>query len=108
MADVLTGSGYIVTTTLAAGLTAAVGETITIIGCNISNVHATNACWVTVHVNRTGAGVDTELCHQVSVPVNDAFDPIHGKIVLNAEDSLELQAEAVSCLEATISYLVQT
>jgi len=107
MADTLTGSGYIITTSLAAALTAAAGETITIIGINIANVHATTPSWVTVHVNR-GTGVDTELCHEVSVPINDSFNPIHGKVVLNATDALEFQAENVSSLEATISYLVQT
>lgn len=107
MADVLTGKGYLVTTSLAAGLTASASETITIIGCQVSNVHSTTASWLTAHINRSG-GVDTELCHELSIPVNDAFNPVQNKIVLNPSDALEFQAENASSLEATISYLVQT
>lgn len=108
MADTLTGSGYLVTTSLAAGLTAGAGETITLIGCTVANVHATTASWVTAHINRTGAGVDTELCHEVSIPVNDSLSILQGKVVLNASDAIEFQAENASSLEVTLSYLVQT
>jgi len=108
MADTLTGAGYLVTTSLAAGLTAGASETITLIGVTIANVHATDACWVTAHINRTGAGVDTELCHVLSIPVNDSLDLLQGKVVLNSSDAIEFQAEANSKLEATLSYLVQT
>ena len=107
MADVLTGKGYLVTASLAAALTAGSTETITIIGCQVSNVHNSTASWLTAHINRAG-GVDTELCHQLSIPVHDAFNPVQNKIVLNPNDALEFQAENASSLEASISYLVQT
>ena len=107
MADTLTGVGYAITTTDAAALTAAAGETITLIGVTIANIHASNAGWVTVNVVRSG-GVDSELAHQVSVPVNDALDLVQGKVVLNTGDALWLDGEANSTLEASISYLVQT
>ena len=67
MADVLTGKGYAVTTTDAAALTAAGGETITLIGVTVANIHATTNSWVTVNVVRSG-GVDSELAHQVNIP----------------------------------------
>ena len=107
MADTLTGVGYAITTTDAAALTAAAGQTITLIGVTIANIHATAAAWVTVNVVRSG-GVDSELAHQVSVPVNDALDVLQGKIVLNTGDAVWLDAEANAHLEASISYLVQT
>lgn len=108
MADVLTGKGYAITNSNAAALTAGGSETITIIGCTIANVHATDACWVTVTVNRTGGGVDTKLCYQISIPVNDSLDILQGKVVLNSSDAIEMQAQATSKLEASLSYLVQT
>jgi hypothetical protein len=107
MADTLTGKGYAITTTDAAALTAGGSETITLIGVTISNIHATTESWVTANVVRSG-GVDSELAHQVDVPINDALDLLQGKVVLNSSDALWLDAENASSLEASISYLVQT
>ena len=107
MANTLTGKGYAITTTDAAALTAGGSETITLIGVTIANIHASNTTWVTANVVRSG-GVDSELAHQVDIPVNDALDLLQGKVVLNAGDALWLDAEANSNLEASLSYLVQT
>ena len=107
MADVLTGKGYAITTTDAAALTAAAGETITLIGLTIGNIHATTASWVTANVVRSG-GVDSEIAHRVSIPVNDSLDLLQGKVVLNTGDALWFDAEANTSLEASISYLVQS
>jgi len=107
MADVLTGKGYAVTTTDTAALTAAAGQTITLIGLTIGNIHASSSAWVTANIVRSG-GVDSEFAHQVSVPTNDSLDLLQGKIVLNTGDSLFLDGEANASLEASISYLVQT
>jgi len=106
MADTLTGKGYAVTASSLAALTAGGSETITLIGITIANVHATDACWVTADVIRSGT--NSELAHQVSIPVNDSLDLLQGKVVLNSNDVLKLQAEAISKLEASLSYLVQT
>ena len=107
MADTLTGKGYAITTTDAAALTAGASETITLIGVTIANIHASTASWVTANVVRSG-GVDSELAHAVSIPINDSLDLLQGKVVLNANDALWLDAENASSLEASISYLVQT
>ena len=106
MADVLTGKGYAVTTTDAAALTAG-GETITLIGVTVANIHATTNSWVTVNVVRSG-GVDSELAHQVNIPVNDSLDILQGKVVLNTADAIWFDAENASSLEVSLSYLVQT
>ena len=107
MADTLTGKGYAITTTNASVLAAGGSETITLIGITIANIHATDAAWVTADVVRSG-GVNSELCHQISIPVNDSLDILQGKVVLNSSDALWLDAEANSTLEASLSYLVQT
>jgi hypothetical protein len=108
MADVLAGKGYAITTTDAAGISAGAGEIITIIGLSVGNIHASAASWVTVNVVRSG-GVDSELAHQVNIPVNDALDILNGgKLILNNSDAVWFDAEANSHLEASISYLVQT
>jgi|TARA_Y100000296_G_scaffold76165_1_gene96560 hypothetical protein len=107
MADTLTGKGYAITTTDAAGLTCGASETITMIGITVANIHATTASWVTVNVVRSG-GVDSELAHQISIPINDSLDILQGKVVLNANDAIWFDAENASSLEASLSYLVQT
>ncbi len=107
MANTLTGKGYAITTTDAAALTAGGSETITLIGVTIANIHSTTASWVTANVVRSG-GIDSELAHQISIPINDALDLLQGKVVLNAGDALWLDAENASSLEASLSYLVQT
>ena len=107
MADVLTGKGYIITTTDASVLAAGGSEKITLIGITISNIHAANAGWVTAKIVRSG-GVTTRLVSQISIPINDSLDLLQGKVVLNASDALWLDAEANSTLEASLSYLVQT
>ena len=107
MADTLTGKGYAITASSASALAAGGSETVTLIGITIANVHATDAAWVTADIVRSG-GVNSELCHQISIPVNDSLDILQGKVVLNSSDALYLQAEAISKLEASLSYLVQT
>ena len=107
MADVLTGKGYAITTTDAAALTAGGSEVITLIGVTVSNIHASAGSWVTVNIVRSG-GVDSELAHQIEIPLNDSLDILQGKVVLNNSDAIWFDAEANSHLEASISYLVQT
>ncbi len=107
MANTLTGKGYAIDTTDTAALTAGGSETITLIGVTIANIHSTTASWVTANVVRSG-GIDSELAHQISIPINDALDLLQGKVVLNAGDALNLVAENASSLEASLSYLVQT
>ncbi len=107
MANTLTGKGYAIGTGDGAALTAGGSETITLIGVTIANIHSTTASWVTANVVRSG-GVDSELAHQIDIPINDALDLLQGKVVLNAGDALWLDAENASSLEASLSYLVQT
>ena len=107
MAEVLTGKGYVITTSMAAGLTASASETITLIGVTVANIHASAGSWVTVDIVRSG-GVDSELCHEIEVPVNDSLNVLQGKVVLNSNDAIHFDAELNSHLEASISYLVQT
>ena len=108
MADVLTGKGFAITTTDSAALTAGAAETITLVGINVTNIHATTASWVTANIVRSG-GVDSEIAHEVSIPVNDSLQMLNGgKIILNVNDALWLDAENASSLEASLSYLVQT
>ena len=108
MADVLTSTFADLTTSDPTVLTAGGGETLTIIGCNIANVHATTAAWVTATLYASGGGSNAILCKEVNIPVNDAFNPILGKLIMTAGMYLKMDAQANSSLEVTLSYLKQT
>ncbi len=108
MADTLHMVNADVTTSDPTVLTAGSGETLTIIGCQIANMHASTNCHVTVTVHQSGGGSNAILCNQVNIPVNDSLNPIQGKLVLETGDFIKMDAENSSSLEVTISYLKQT
>ena len=108
MADTLHMVNADVSTSDPTVLTAGSGETLTIIGCQVANMHATTACHLTVTVYQTGGGTNAILCNQVNIPINDSLNPIQGKLVLETGDYIKMVAENASSLEATISYLKQT
>ena len=108
MADTLHMVSYDVTTSYATALTAGGGETLTVIGCQIANMHASTNCHISVKVVQSGGGSESILAHEINIPVNDALDPVQGKLVMETGDILQLNAENSSSLEATISYLKQT
>mgnify|MGYP003643104728 FL=1 len=108
MANTLTSSFADLTTSDPTVLTAGVGETLTIIGCSVANVHATTAAWVTATIYASGGGSNAILCKEVNIPINDAFNPILGKLVLTTGMYLKMDAQANSSLEVTLSYLKQT
>ena len=108
MADTLHMVNADITTSDPTVLTAGSGETLTVIGCQVANVHASTACWLTVTVYQTGGGTNAILCKEGNIPINDAFNPIQGKLVLETGDYIKMDAENASSLEATISYLKQT
>ena len=97
-----------VTTSDPTVLTAGSGETLVIIGSQVSNMHASTACWLTATVYQSGGSTNAILCKEVNIPVNDAFNPVIGKLVLETGDYIKMDAQANSSLEATISFLKQT
>jgi hypothetical protein len=80
-----------------------------IIGLQVANVHATDACWVTVRTKDT-AGTSTGsqisvIANQISIPVNDTLAPIQGKLVLEANQEISATAQTASSLDLTLSIL---
>ena len=108
MADTLHMVNADVTTGDPTVLTAGVGETLTVIGCQVSNMHSATACHLTATVYQSGGSTNAILCNQVNIPINDSLNPIQGKLVLETGDFIKMDAENASSLEATISFLKQT
>ena len=108
MADTFKMTSYDVTTSYATAYTAGGTTTTVIIGLQVANMHASAASWLSIKVVQSGAGSESILAHQINIPINDSLAPIHGKLVLETGDYIQMQAENASSLEATISYLEQT
>ena len=108
MADTLKGVSHVLTTALSGSeLAAGSGETITIIGLQVANIHATNAGTLDVKVDR-GADDDAYVVKGISIPVTDTLSVLQGKLVLETGDKIQMKADAASTLEANVSYLLQT
>ena len=108
MADTLHMTSADIGTSFAAALTAGGSETLTIIGCQVANMHASTSSHLSAKVVQSGGGSESIIAHEISIPVNDSFAPVMGKLVLETGDALHLKSENASSLEATISYLKQT
>jgi hypothetical protein len=82
------------------------GTTAIVIGAQVSNVDNVNSCdlqfWWTDSSDTDAA---TYLGYDVVVPPKAAYEPISGKLVLEAGDTIKGLGSAASDLEATISIL---
>jgi len=96
---------YDVTTSYATAYTCPSSTTAIVIGFNGANVHASTGSWFSTKTVTTGGGSEAIMANQIEVSINDSFNPIQGKLVLEAGDYIQLQAENASSIEATISIL---
>ena len=94
-----------VTTSYATAYTCPSSTTAIVIGFNAANMHASTASWFSTKTLTTGGGSEAIMAHQINVPINDSFNPIQGKLVLEAGDYLQVIAENSSSIEVTISIL---
>ena len=82
--------------------TAPTGYTGIILYAHITN-YASSATTVTVkHVR---SGTETEISNEANVPVNDAYIPLDGKLVLETNDSIKASAGAETTLKILLSVL---
>ena len=82
--------------------TAPSGYTGIILYAHITN-YASSATTVTVtHVR---SGTETEIIKEANVPVNDAYIPLDGKLVLETNDSIKSSAGANTTLKIILSVL---
>ena len=82
------------------------GTTAIIIGCQVANVDNANIMdlqfWWTDSSNTDAV---TYLGYDIEVPSKSAYEPVSGKIVLEAGDSIRGLGSTASKLEATVSIL---
>ena len=90
------------TTSSATIYTAPTGYTGIILYAHITN-YASSA--TTLTMSHVRSSTTTEIIKGANVPVNDAFVPMDGKLVLETNDSIQISAGANSTLKCILSIL---
>jgi len=91
-----------VTTSNQTAYTAPTGYTSIILYAHVTNVGAAAA---TVTMSHVRSSTTTQIIKEGNVPVNDAFIPMDGKLVLETSDSIQVSASANSTLKLILSIL---
>ena len=76
-----------------------------IIGCQVANVGAADHQLDFYWEDTSAAGTATYLADEVTVPQYAAYEPIGGKLVLEAGDIVKGLGDTASTLEVTLSVL---
>lgn len=71
--------------------------------CQIANVDGTNAVNVYVDYYDSSTTTAKALAHTIAVPADSSFNPIGGKLVLEAGDQIRAWADAASDAEIVVS-----
>jgi len=82
--------------------TAPTGYTAIVLYAHITNVTTSAATFTMSHVR---SSTTTEIVKDVTVPPNDAYIPLDGKLVLETSDSIKIVASANSSLKLILSVL---
>jgi hypothetical protein len=91
-----------VTTSEQTAYTAPTGYTSIILYAHITNIGVSDA---TVTMSHKRSTTSTELIKNGTVPVNDAFIPLDGKLVLETNDSIVISSNADNTLKLILSIL---
>ncbi len=75
-----------------------------VIGMQAANVHASAAKTFGVKTLTSGGGSEAIIANDISIPVNDTLAPIQGKLVLEANDYIQIKG-ADTNIEVTLSVL---
>ena len=82
--------------------TAPTGYTAIVLYAHITNVTTSATTFTMSHVR---SSTTTEIVKDVTVPPNDAYIPLDGKLVLETSDSIKIVASANSSLKLILSVL---
>ncbi len=106
MAEAFRNARQAVGTSLAAVYTCPAATKAIVIGCQVANVDGVNAADISLAwTDDSDADALTYLCKTIPVPPDAAFNPIGGRLVLEAGDQLQAQASAAGDLELSLGIL---
>ena len=92
----------VVTTADQTVYTAPTGYTAIVLYAHVTNISSSATSFTMSHVR---SSTTTEIVKDATVPPNDAFIPLDGKLVLETSDSIEISASANSSLKLILSVL---
>ncbi len=84
--------------------TAPTGYTGIILYAHVTN-YASAATTLTMSHYRSSTSTNTEIINEANVPVNDAYIPLDGKLVLETSDAIKATAGANTTLKVLLSVL---
>lgn len=79
-----------------------------VIGCQVSNVDSVDRTVEVWWTDSSDTDAITRLGLDVTVPVNSAYEPIGGKLILEAGDIIKASASVASSLEMSVFVLELT
>jgi len=95
-----------VTTIPTAVYSTPLGYSTVVLMCQLTNITASSTIDVSAFVARTGnTGGNVTLVQAASVPANDAYSPLTGRLIMTPGDSFEVSANANSSIQLTLSLL---
>jgi hypothetical protein len=81
------------------------GTVAIVIGCQAVNVHTASRTFQFWWTDASGADAVTRLAQNVIIPASAAYEPVGGKLVLEAGDKLRGLNEGVNHVEVSVSVL---
>ena len=91
-----------ITTSDQTAYTAPTGYTAIVLYAHVTNITTGGA---TVTMSHVRSSTTTEVAKDVTVPANDAYVPLEGKLVLETSDSIKISASADNKLKLILSIL---
>lgn len=105
MAQVFKNAKAVLADTATTVYTCPANTTAIVIGAQISNVNANNSNLQFWWTDSSDANAVTRLGYDVTISTNAVYEPIAGKLILEAGDSIIGISSVASALESSISIL---
>jgi hypothetical protein len=95
-----------VTTTPTTHYSTPIGYSTVVLMCQLTNITASTTVDASAFLVRTGnTGGNVTLVKDASIPANDAYSPLTGRMIMTFGDSFETSASANSSVQLTLSLL---
>ena len=95
-----------VTTTATTEYSTPIGYSTVILMCQLTNITANTTVDASAFLVRTGnTGGNVTLVKEASIPANDAYSPLTGRMIMTYGDSFQVSASANSSVQLTLSLL---
>lgn len=89
-------------------LTVPSGKQHVILLCQVSNVDGANAADLSIDYYDSSATSAKAISSTIAIPADSSFNPIGGKLIMEASDELRAWASASGDLEIVVSYIEVT